>query len=141
MYSWYDLYDGYEIALDIDVFEPWMHHHLYLSNYPRYYYNSVYNNSEIGNIRGFNENGNAPFYTTQANRTQNIRLHTNSRSATIPRATRQPQRPNYYGKNIGRPVKVRSQMRQVRQATQSPRNSGGNLQHGNQGGNRGDERH
>jgi len=141
MYSGYNLYNGYEIALDIDVFQPWMHHHLYLSNYPRYYYHSVYNNSEIGNIRGFNENVKTPFYITPADRTRNTQLSRNNKALAIPKITRQPQQPNYYGKNIGRPVKVQSQMRRARQVTQPQRNSGGNQQRGNQGGNRGNERH
>ena len=70
IYSGFDLYSAYIIALNMDVFQPWMHFHLYLSNYPRFYYRSLYRDSEIRNIRGFNENEQKSFYWTDQDRTE-----------------------------------------------------------------------
>lgn len=67
-YNGYDLYNGYMIALNRDIYQPWMHHQFYVSNYPRYYYQSIYNYSEIPYIRGFNENERKPVYRKQEER-------------------------------------------------------------------------
>jgi len=133
MYSSYDLFNGYEIALDVNVYEPWMHHHFYVSNYPRYYYHSTYRGTDIGNIRGFNENVEKPFYTTTADRARMTELSKNNKSVITPKVTRQAQKSNYYGKNIGQHVKVQPQMRQARQANQVHVAQGGNQVHTNQG--------
>jgi len=133
MYSGYDLYNGFEIALDINVFQPWMHHHFYLSHYPRFYYNHVYRGTEIGNIRGFNENVEKPFYTTPADRARMSELSKNDKSEKQVRMTRQPQKPNYYGKAIGRHVRVQPQMRENTRGNQRRVTQGGNQGHGNQG--------
>lgn len=130
IYSGYDLYDGYEIALDINVFQPWMHHHFYLSHYPRYYYNSVYHGTEIGNIRGFNENVEKPFYTTPADRARMSELSKNDKSEKQVKMTRQPQKPNYYGKTIGQHVRVQPQMRENNRGNQRRATQGGNQGHG-----------
>jgi hypothetical protein len=61
MYADYDLYNCYVVVLDYRVHQPWMHHELYVSHYPRYYYQHVYNTNEY-DYRGFNENGSAPIY-------------------------------------------------------------------------------
>ncbi len=119
MYSNYDLYDGYEIALDVDVYQPWMHNQFYLSNYPRYYYRSLYRNETAGSIRGFNENARKLFLTTPAERTWMSVLAKNNKTVVMAKATREPQKSNYYGKNIGQPVKVQSQMRQPKQTAQA----------------------
>jgi hypothetical protein len=149
MYSSYDLYNGYEIALNVGVYQPWMHHHFYLSNYPRYYYKNIYHNSGNTSVRGFNENVRKPFYSTPEDKVRRTELSRNNKSVITPKVTRQPQQPNYYGKNIGRPVKVQPQMRQARQTTQPRSNQGatqtrGNQEgaqpHGNQGGSEGHER-
>jgi len=134
MYSSYDLYNGYEIALDIDVFQPWMHHHLYASNYPRYYYHNLYRNNGDANIRGFNENIEKPFYTTPTDRARMTELSRTNRTAITPKITREAQKPNYYGKNIGQHVRVQPQMRQARPASQVHVNQGANQNHGVQVG-------
>jgi hypothetical protein len=123
MYNNYDLYNGYEIALNTDVYQPWMHHHFYLSNYPRYYYNNVYHNSGSVSIRGFNENDRKPFYSTPEDKVRRSELYKNNKPVIVPQATRQSQQPNYYGRNIGKPVKVQPQMRQVRPTAQPRKNS------------------
>lgn len=80
-YSSYDINSAYVIVLDAKVSEPWRHHDLYVSHYPRYYYRSVYDedgrhrdnnrrydnrgynaNEYRGNVRGFNENVKTPIY-------------------------------------------------------------------------------
>src|ERR1035437_4220920 len=41
----FDLNNSFAIALDVNVFQPWMHHHYYVSHYPRYYYKDYYDHS------------------------------------------------------------------------------------------------
>jgi len=135
-YSWFDLNNAFVVLLDYDVFEPWMHFHYYVSHYPRYYYRSFYrdNDRDIDHpIRGFNENGRISIYnnprtgTITENRTKNIDRDTrnteinrneNRRELNINREyperrvepTRPPQRMEYHGKDIGRPVGVQRNM-------------------------------
>ena len=114
MYAGFDLYGAYIIALNRDVFNPWMHFHLYLSNYPRYYYRSHYRDEEIRNIRGFNENVRKPFYWTQEDRNRINDLRKSSNHEIKAEKSRPAQKSNYYGKYIGQPVKVKPQMRENR---------------------------
>lgn len=135
MYSGYDLYNGFEIALDIDVYQPWMHHHFYVSHYPRYYYHSLYRNAEAGSIRGFNENERKPFYSSPQDKGRRTELSKTFKTENNVKITRPSQKVNYYGRNIGQHVRVQPQMRQSRQPAQ--RNT--NVQR-TQGGNQGHER-
>lgn len=120
-YSSYDLYDAYFVALNSGVYQPWMHHQLYISNYPRYYYRNHYQGDAFLNLRGFNENDRKPFYWKQEDRNRMNDLRRNDRHDQRHEPSREPQRPHYYGKNLGQPVKVRPQMRENRQGT--PRNN------------------
>ena len=130
MYSDYDLNSGFAISLNSGVYQPWMHHQYYVSNYPRYYYRNVYKNYDDDGIRGFNENEHKPFYRNSDNRNKtygvrtndkpkeifnkNDDAHRNAPSQNAPTFSRQPQNTNYYGKNIGQPVIVRPNMRENR---------------------------
>ena len=111
MYSGYDLYNGFVITLDVNVYQPWMHHHFYVSNYPRYYYRSIYRNDEVVNLRGFSENERKPIFWKQEERARISELRARNNSETRRGTSRPPQNMNYYGKNIGKPVKVQKQMR------------------------------
>lgn len=202
-YPSFDLYDSYIVVININVYQPWMHHQYYNSHYPKYYYRDYYDHSNIPYVRGFNENQKSAIYWTEKNynkarnwddqnirekrnfsyteadrrvqeettrtinqqrrstvnastnrtntnscaRTQNAarqtsneninsslptRTNTNVRtdnnSAVETRSnTTEVQRKsdtNYYGKPIGRPVKVEPQMRNsTRTEVISPRNS------------------
>ncbi len=113
-YGSYDLYNGFAVALDVNVYQPWMHHHFYVANYPRYYYRNVYREQELVNIRGFNENQRAAFYWNQEDRRRTEDFRRNARVDERRENSRPPQRTNYYGKNIGAPVKVRTEMRDNR---------------------------
>jgi hypothetical protein len=136
IYSWLDLNTAFIVLLDNNVFEPWMHFHYYVSHYPRYYYRSIYrdNDRDINRtIRGFNENGRISLYnnprsvTNAENRrtiinndTRNIEINRNEnrRELNLNREyperrvepTRPPQRMEYHGKDIGRPVGVQRNM-------------------------------
>ncbi len=117
-YAGFDLYDAFVVALDVDVFQPWMHYQFYVSNYPRYYYRSIYKENEIRSIRGFNENGEKTFAFTQADRARANELR---RSAVNERRTgisRPAQKSYYYGTNIGQHVRVLPQMRENTRSTQ-----------------------
>ena len=62
-YREYDLYRGFVVSLNINVFQPWRHHQYYVSNYPRYYYRSYYRqHNDHDWIRGFNENDRHEIY-------------------------------------------------------------------------------
>ncbi len=115
MYSGFDLYNAFVIALDADVFQPWMHYQFYVSNYPRYYYRSLYKETEVVNIRGFNENGERPISWTQADRNRMVELR---KSASVEKKTgnsRPPQKSKYYGTNIGKHVTVLPEMKENRE--------------------------
>jgi len=140
MYSGYNLYTSYEIALNVNVYEPWMHHHYYVSNYPRYYYRSLYHGTDINNIRGYNENVRKPIYTSAIRRTQMNELSRNNKSDVQFKMTRQPRDPNYYGKSIGQSVKVQRQMRQINQSSQNRGSHGENQIQRNQSNKQGNER-
>ena len=161
MYADFDLNDCFSIALNVNVFQPWMHHHYYVSNYPRYYYRDYYDHNNIPYVRGFNENmkkaifyapnersrarswdgsaqvtdrqfryskedlqqrqnaqnNNANFDHSSGNnnvrqqqQNANTRQQQPQQNVNV-KPSRAPQSTNYYGKNIGQPVKVQPQMR------------------------------
>jgi hypothetical protein len=141
-YSWFDLNTAFIVFLDYDVFEPWMHFHYYVSHYPRYYYRTFYSDKDRDinrPMRGFDENGRTSIYNnprsvTNAenetkiinNETRNIEINRNEnrRELNLNREyperrvepTRPPQRMEYHGKNIGRPVGVQRNMMRSQEA-------------------------
>jgi hypothetical protein len=112
VYATYDLYNGFIIALNFNIYRPWLHHHHYVSHYPRYYYHNVYSGPGFRDIRGFNENDRKPIYWKQEERDRISDLKRNEKVEKRQEVVRQPQHPNYYGKNIGKPVKVKSKMKE-----------------------------
>jgi len=215
-YAGYNLNNGFSVTLNATVYQPWLHHQYYISNYPRYYYRNVYASDDYRYVRGFNENESKPvFYrdeerarvdaarererhnneersrqvydvhkndrpaeqqhaqevnknrsdnnnrndnntranttiiinntssntngsssnnsssnhannTTNANANNanrfnntNVTPQHNERPANAPNYSRPPQGTNYYGRNIGQPVKVTPNMRVVKPAPQS----------------------
>lgn len=70
IYDGYDLGNGFTVALDYSVYQPWMHHHYYISHYPRYYYRDYYDHSNIANVRGFNENSKSAILWSENERTR-----------------------------------------------------------------------
>jgi hypothetical protein len=62
IYADYDLNNGFAVVLDVNIYQPWMHHHYYVSHYPRYYYRDYYDHSNIPYVRGFNENSRSAIY-------------------------------------------------------------------------------
>lgn len=114
IYSGYDLYNGFVVALNFGVYQPWMHHQFYVSHYPRFYYRNIYRGLDHSNIRGFNENERKPFYWKQEDRNRIDDLRKNEKMDRKIENPRQPQTPNYYGRRIGQPVKVQPQMREAK---------------------------
>ena len=112
IYGGYDLYNGFVIALNFNVYQPWMHHQFYVSHYPRFYYRNVYGGVNISTIRGFNENVHKPIYWRQEDRNRLDDLRRNEKIERRTENIRQPQPPGYYGRRIGQPVKVQPQMRE-----------------------------
>lgn len=62
IYGNFDLNNCFSVVLDVNVYQPWMHHHYYVSHYPRYYYRDYYDHSNIPYVRGFNENSRSAIY-------------------------------------------------------------------------------
>jgi len=111
IYSGYDLYNSFVIALNLNVFQPWMHYQYYVSHYPRYYYHNFYR-TDMAKIRGFNENERKPIYWRQEDRDRINDLRKIARPERKMEIPKQPQQPNYYGRKIGQPVKVTPPMKQ-----------------------------
>ena len=115
IYSSYDLNNGFVVALNVGVYRPWLHHQYYVAHYPRYYYHNVYLDN-IAAIRGFNENQRKPFYWKEEDRNRINNPRTNQKPQPKVEkkveAPKPPQKPNYYGKKIGKPVKVKPQMKE-----------------------------
>ena len=114
-YAWFDLYSGFVIALHFNVFQPWMHHQYYVSHYPRYYYHNVYGYKEFPDIRGFNENERKPIHRQPGDVNRAYAPAGNDNIEKRQQISRPPQAPNYYGKDIGQPVKVRPNMKESNQ--------------------------
>ncbi|MDP4239121.1 MAG: hypothetical protein Q8904_06580 [Bacteroidota bacterium] len=66
----FDLNNCFTVALDVNVFQPWRHHHYYVSHYPRYYYQDYYDHSNIPYVRGFNENSRSAIYWKENERSR-----------------------------------------------------------------------
>ncbi len=62
IYATFDLDNCFTVVLNIGVFQPWQHHHYYVSHYPRYYYRDYYDFSGFPYVRGYNENHRRAFY-------------------------------------------------------------------------------
>lgn len=116
IYRGYDLDNGFVIALNTGVYQPWLHHQYYVSHYPRYYYHNYYKPAERPTIRGFNENERRPILWRTDDRNRRVDLRTFEKKDIKIQPNRTPQPTNYYGKNIGLPVKVRSIMKEKVQA-------------------------
>jgi hypothetical protein len=57
MYSWYDLNNCFVVLLHHHIHRPWLNHHHYCSNYPKYYHKKKYKDHHFDNDRdprGFN---------------------------------------------------------------------------------------
>ena len=61
-YAGFDLSNCFTVTLDVNIYQPWMHHQYYVSHYPRYYYRDYYDHSNIPYVRGFNENSRSAIY-------------------------------------------------------------------------------
>ena len=115
-YSNFNLYGAYVVGVNVHVYQPWVHNEYYVAHYPRYYYRNTYKGHDRENIRGFNENIRKPFV-----RTPEARNHFNEgrRQENEPNTidnSRPADKPIYYGRRVGKPVKVKPQMRENRQA-------------------------
>ncbi len=69
-YTGFDLNDCFTVALDVNIYQPWMHHQYYVSHYPRYYYRDYYDHSNIPYVRGFNENSKRAVYWSENERSR-----------------------------------------------------------------------
>jgi len=70
IYAGFDLDNCFTVAIDNNTFQPWMHHHYYVSHYPRYYYRDYYDHSNIPYVRGFNENTKSAVYWPENERSR-----------------------------------------------------------------------
>jgi hypothetical protein len=114
MYTSYDLRSAPVVILDYRVHEPWNYHELYVSHYPRYYFQTVPIGTDLVRPRGLDENVNKPvFYgprEASSNNTEpkkSLPLISTSPSMVSPNKI-QPAK--YSGKVTGHPVKVEKKM-------------------------------
>jgi hypothetical protein len=103
MYAGYDLMHGHIVILDRHVHQPWMHHELYMTHYPRYYHHETYPAREgYSRPYGYDENAGKPIYVPN---------HDAGRHEA-PRGSNDRTQPIHYrDKNVGRPVPVGKDMR------------------------------
>lgn len=113
LYSGYDLFNSFVVVLNFSIYQPWMHHHEYVSHYPRYYYHNTYQDTDFPNIRGFNENDRKPIYWRKEDRDRIPELKRTEKDRA-PFTHKEPQKTNYYGKKIGFPVKVKAAMKEIK---------------------------
>lgn len=109
-YSNYNVNDAFVVVLDRNANDPWRQHRTYVTQYPKYYYQTRYNNNNDrnnnGRMRGFNENAKTVIYHNAQNsgggrsenpvRTPNTQ---NSRSVNQPtqsQTRREPTNNNQY---------------------------------------------
>ncbi len=78
-YSGFNINNAFVIVLNSQVHEPWMHHEIYESHYPRFYYQSSANTM---NTRGYNENGRNLIYNGR-NTTISNHTTTNANNSVI----------------------------------------------------------
>jgi hypothetical protein len=109
MYASYDLIHGHVVILDRRVHQPWMHHELYVSHYPRYYHHEMYPGREgYSRPYGYDENARKPIYAPNRDADRHEYNHP-ERSEPV----------HYRDKNVGQPVRVEKNMMR-------PNNSGPN---------------
>ncbi|TAN15806.1 MAG: hypothetical protein EPN37_09230 [Chitinophagaceae bacterium] len=119
VYGYYDLNNGFVVALNWRVYQPWLYHQYYLFHYPRYYYRHYYPKSKTP-VRGFNENDRRPIKVISPDKRISIprnpgRIRIPNQPENIQRKTpvnKSPQPSIFRGRDIGRPVKVKSDMRE-----------------------------
>jgi len=114
VYGNYDLYGGHVVILDYRVHQPWMHHELYVSHYPRYYHHSVYVGGKGEYSTAFDENSRKSYY--------GARIDHDHPNAAPPRIeerhdqpTRKTQASHYNERTVGQPVKVQDNMRRPKE--------------------------
>jgi len=131
VYAWFDLTNCFIVALDARVFEPWRHFHYYVAHYPRFYYRSYYRDiyrDHSRPLRGFNENERNVVYNRHSGAENNSYKERNGFNNGIGNKQRNEGRNNYpdrrvtpthssepmnyYGKHVGRPVKVEKHMKE-----------------------------
>jgi hypothetical protein len=142
VYAWFDLNNCFIIALDARVYEPWRHFHYYLAHYPRFYYRSFYKDAygdHAHPMRGFDENERNVVYNHRPDKEYNAyrrgnesghevnkgndhrqrdeAQHLNQERKAIPAHPSEPM--HYYGRNIGKPVKVEKQMRRAKETSEN----------------------
>ena len=122
----FDLNNCFAVALDVTVFRPWMHHHYYVSHYPRYYYQDYYDHSNIPYVRGFNENSRSAIYwrENERNRARNwnnegLRNNHNFRYSNYDR--QQQQNRNMTGNDNRQNGNDNSNRQQQRDVNNTPR--------------------
>ena len=149
-YAWFNLNNCFVVALDHRVHQPWRHFHYYVSHYPRFYYRSFYKNRhwEPGRpLRGYNENERREVYNHREDMEYYSRYRGEEhRNADYRRYEGKPsQRDNYgpnrsagpggksepvqyYGKRVGKPVKVQKNMKEAPSSHESSRSGSGHRQ-------------
>ncbi|WP_157580310.1 hypothetical protein [Segetibacter koreensis] len=113
IYAGYDLFNGFVVALNFRVFQPWMRHHYYVYHYPHYYYRNYYRRMDLEALRGFNENNRKNlFWKPGYQERRNDRWE--NKTGTKPPITRPPRNINLNQKQVDQPAKVTSPIREYK---------------------------
>lgn len=89
VYSTYNLNNGFLIALNSGIYQPWVRHTYYVSSYPRYYYRKKYPHYKYPKVRGYNENGAMPFYWKKGEYKSTPKVHN---TPPRPKVANQPKK-------------------------------------------------
>jgi hypothetical protein len=132
-YSNYNINDAFVVVLDRRAYEPWRQHQTYVNQYPRYYYQTRYANSNDrnnnGRARGFNENAKTVIYHPNQNsgngRSENVvRTPNNTNSRQPAQQTQTPsRRDNQYQRTYAPATSQPAQAPTRRDTYSSPSNT------------------
>jgi hypothetical protein len=68
IYPDFNLNNSFVVLVNSNINQPWMHHHYYVSHFPRYYYRDYYDRSNFPFVRGYNENSSSAIYWSENER-------------------------------------------------------------------------
>jgi len=131
VYSGFDLNNSFTIELNVNIYQPWMHHHYYVSHYPRYYYRDYYDHSNIPYVRGFNENSKSAIYYSESERNRARSWDNKGVNADRQFKYSNPDRQQQHNTNTNSTVNINRSGNRNNNNSQRPTNSTNNNQNRN----------
>ncbi|MDP4226597.1 MAG: hypothetical protein Q8910_09470 [Bacteroidota bacterium] len=118
LFSRFDLNTAFVVVLNNRVHQPWMHFNYYVSHYPRYYYRTTYRttyNDSRRPLRGFNENVKTVVYNNRNVIVKETNVRHDFPEKRV-QSSHMPQPMEYRGGDVGKPVRVKRDMRKPAEA-------------------------